>query len=161
MSPKLRWVTPATQSFSLNIYMLYGPFLRSFLNLLQYCLYFYVLVFGHEAQGILAPQTDVKPPALEGQVLATGPTREAPLPSTQTFYFSYHQAPEFWISEVSVASEQCEGFFGAKSEASRLNIFLIDYFLKFLIIYWHDSKIKIVLKCMHWEGLSHLCCARL
>ena len=85
MSPKLIWVAPATQSFSLNIYMLYGPFLRSFLNLLQYCLYFYVLVFGHEAHGILALQPDVKPPALEGQVLATGPPGKPPFPRPRLF----------------------------------------------------------------------------
>ena len=38
-------------------------------------LLFYVLVFGHEACGILAPQPGTEPttPALEGKVLTTGP----------------------------------------------------------------------------------------
>ena len=37
--------------------------------------YIFLQFFGHEARGILAPQPKIKPahPALEGEVLATGP----------------------------------------------------------------------------------------
>ena len=46
-------------------------FLKSFLNLLQYCFCFMFWFFGHKAYGILAPQLGIEsePPALEGQVL--------------------------------------------------------------------------------------------
>ena len=46
------------------------------MNLLQYCFYFYVSVFGCKACGILAPQPGIEPalPALEGKVLDTGLT---------------------------------------------------------------------------------------
>ena len=52
-----------------------GPFLKSLLNLLQYCFCSMFWFFGHEACGILAPQPGIKPasPALEGEVLTTGP----------------------------------------------------------------------------------------
>ena len=48
-------------------------FLKSLLNLLQYCFCFTFWFFGHEACGILAPWPGVKPtpPALEGEVLTT------------------------------------------------------------------------------------------
>ena len=50
---------------------IYGPFKRSLLNLLQYCFCF---LFGEVCE-ILAPQPGIKPapPALEGEVLTTGP----------------------------------------------------------------------------------------
>ena len=46
----------------------------SLFNLLQYCFCFYVLFFGREACGILAPQPGIEPTplALEGEVLITG-----------------------------------------------------------------------------------------
>ena len=49
-------------------------FLKSLLNLLQYCFCFMFWVFGCEACGILAPQpgNEPTPPALEGEVLTTG-----------------------------------------------------------------------------------------
>ena len=52
-----------------------GPFLKSLLNLLQYCFCFMIWFFGHEACGILAPRPGIEPapPALEGEVLTTGP----------------------------------------------------------------------------------------
>ena len=66
------------------------PFLTSLLNLLQYCfcfiyiyiyivLYCFVLLFGHEACGILASQPGMEPtlPAMEGKVLTTGPPRNS------------------------------------------------------------------------------------
>jgi len=48
---------------------------KSLLNLLQYCFFFMFWFVGCEACGILAPGQGVEPapPALEGQVLATGP----------------------------------------------------------------------------------------
>ena len=50
-------------------------FLKSLLNLLQYCFCFMFWFFGPEAYGILAPQPGIEPapPALEGEVLTTGP----------------------------------------------------------------------------------------
>ena len=52
-----------------------GPFSKSLLNLLQYCFYFMFWFFGQEACGILAPRPRIEPtpPALEGEVLTTGP----------------------------------------------------------------------------------------
>ena len=49
------------------------PVLQSLLNLLTTLFLFYVLVFGHEACGVLAPQPGIEhtPPALEVQVLTT------------------------------------------------------------------------------------------
>ena len=52
-----------------------GPFLKSLLNLLQYCFCVIFWLFGLEACGILAPWIAIKPipPALEGEVLTTEP----------------------------------------------------------------------------------------
>ena len=52
-----------------------GPLLKSLLNLLQYCFCFMFWFFGCEACGILAPRPGIEPapPALEGEVLTTGP----------------------------------------------------------------------------------------
>ena len=57
-----------------------GPFLKSLLNLLQYCFYFMFWLFGHQACGILAPRPGIEPspPALEGEVLTTGPPGKSP-----------------------------------------------------------------------------------
>ena len=58
----------------------YRPFLKSLLNLLQYCFCFMFRFFGQEACGILVPQpgTEHSPPVLEGEVL-TRTTREVTL----------------------------------------------------------------------------------
>ena len=53
-----------------------GPFfLKSLLNLLQYYFCFMFCLFGPKACGILAPWPGIEPtpPALEGEVLTTGP----------------------------------------------------------------------------------------
>ena len=52
-----------------------GSFLKSLLNLSQYCFSFMFCFFGHEAGGILAPRPGIEPtpPALEGEVLIIGP----------------------------------------------------------------------------------------
>ena len=54
---------------------LYGPFLKSLLNLLQYCFCFMFLLFGFQACVVLVPQPGIKPTpsALEGEVLTTRP----------------------------------------------------------------------------------------
>ena len=54
-------------------------FYKSFLNLLQYCFGFTFWLFDHEAWGILTPQPGIEPapPALEGEVLATGPPEKS------------------------------------------------------------------------------------
>ena len=80
--PSLAHVYYATHStflfvclFVFKIFFWCGPFLKSLLNLLQYCFCFMFWFFGCEACGILAPQPGIKltPPALEGEVLTTGP----------------------------------------------------------------------------------------
>ena len=60
---------------SIALFFFFFCFLKSLLNLLQYCFYFLVLVFGHEACAILAPWLGMEPtaPALEGEILTTGP----------------------------------------------------------------------------------------
>ena len=49
--------------------------LKVFIEFVTILLLFYILVFGHETCGILAPQPGIKlaPSALEGEVLTTGP----------------------------------------------------------------------------------------
>ena len=59
------------------ICLLLRQFLKSLLNLLQYCFCFVFLIFfffGPEACGILAPQPGIEPapPALEDNFLTTG-----------------------------------------------------------------------------------------
>ena len=67
-----------------------GPFLKSLLNLLPYCFCFMFWVFGPEACWILAPQPSIEPttPALEGEVLTTGPSGKSLLALIP--YWSYH-----------------------------------------------------------------------
>ena len=64
--------------FFLKIFLC-GLILKSLLHLLQYCFCF-LMFFGHEACGILAPQPGIEPTplALEGEVLTTG-SREVPV----------------------------------------------------------------------------------
>ena len=47
---------------------------KAFIEFVTILLLFYILVFGHEACGILAPRPGIEPasPALEGEVLTTG-----------------------------------------------------------------------------------------
>ena len=51
-----------------------GPFLKSLLNLLQYCFCFMFCFFWPQARGILALWPGIEPtsPALEGEILTTG-----------------------------------------------------------------------------------------
>ena len=66
--------------FFLKIFFFWcGSFLKSLLNLLQYCICFGFLAFGREACEILAPPPGIEPapPALEGEVLTTGPPRKS------------------------------------------------------------------------------------
>ena len=67
----------------LKRYFLCEPFLKSLLNLLQYCFCFWF--FGQEAYGVLAPGPEIKPnpPALEGEVLITGPPGKSLHPAFQ------------------------------------------------------------------------------
>ena len=55
-------------------------FLRSLLNLLQYCFHFMFWFFSSEACGISAPQPGIEliPSAPEGDVPTTGPPGESP-----------------------------------------------------------------------------------
>ena len=48
---------------------------KVFIKFVTILLLFYALLFGHEAGGILPPQPGLEPapPALEGEVLTTGP----------------------------------------------------------------------------------------
>ena len=56
-------------------FLMWTIFLKSLLNVLQYCFCFMFWFFGREACGILAPRpgTEPAPAALEGEVLTTGP----------------------------------------------------------------------------------------
>jgi len=58
-----------------------GPFLKSLVNLLQYCFRFMFWFFLREACWISAPQPGIElaSSALEGEVLATGPPRKSPV----------------------------------------------------------------------------------
>ena len=57
-----------------------GQFLKSLLNLLQYCFCFMFWFFGFEAYGILTPWPGIEPapPTLEGKVLTTGLPGKSP-----------------------------------------------------------------------------------
>ena len=59
--------------FSLFFIFCCGPFLKSLLNLLQYCFCFMFWCFDCKVCGILAPHSGIKPapPALEGEVLTS------------------------------------------------------------------------------------------
>ena len=61
--------------FFFFFFFLMWTILRSLSNLLQYCFCFTFWFFGREACGILAPWPEIEPatPALEGEVLTTGP----------------------------------------------------------------------------------------
>ena len=68
-------IIPLKQWLSLFFGIFYvNHFLKSLLNLLQYCL-FNVLFFGHEAYATMTPPPEIEltRPAMEGQVLTTGP----------------------------------------------------------------------------------------
>ena len=57
----------------------YGPFLKSLLNLLHYCFCFIILAFLATGMWDLSSRSGIKParPALEGEVLTTGPPGES------------------------------------------------------------------------------------
>ena len=58
-----------------------GPFQKSLFNLLKYCFCFMFCFLGLKAFGILAPRPGMEPtlPALELEVLTTGPPQKFPL----------------------------------------------------------------------------------
>ena len=67
--------------FLIYIYFWCEPFLKSFIEFVTILLLFYVLVFWlRVACGILAPWPGIEPvpPALEGEVLTTGPPGKSP-----------------------------------------------------------------------------------
>ena len=70
-----------------HIYYYFKDFLifKVLLNLIHDCFCFMFCVFGLEAHGILSPQPGIKPvtPALEGEVLTTGP----PVGKSPNIYF--------------------------------------------------------------------------
>ena len=69
-----------------------GPYLKSLLNLLQYC--FCLFFFCYEACGILVPRPGIEPtpPTLKGNVLTTGPPGES-LTVLSTFAF------KLWVKQ--------------------------------------------------------------
>jgi len=99
-----------------------GPFLKSLLNLLQYCFCFMFWCFGHETCEILAPLPGIEPipPALEDKVLITGPPGKSPSPTlywwpSQSFLHShcsshiclwqlYFQKSLIWLSHFNQGS---------------------------------------------------------
>ena len=83
------FATKSVLSFYTNVVFFFSPrffffmwtiFLKSLLNLVQYCFCFLSWFFGCEARGVLVPWPGIKPtpPALEGEVLATGPPGKFP-----------------------------------------------------------------------------------
>ena len=83
-----RWLRPCERNFIflrffffgifLKYFLMWITFLKSLLNLLQYCSSFMFWLFGHKAWacGNLMAQTGIKPTPLywmEGEVLTTGP----------------------------------------------------------------------------------------
>ena len=78
LPPRVLYIISGASEIFIFIYLFIWCglfFLKSLLNLLQYCFCFMFWFFGHEACGILAPWTGIEPapPALEGEVLTTGP----------------------------------------------------------------------------------------
>ena len=67
-------------------------FLRSLLNLLQYCFCFMLWLFGPEACGILVPPPGIEPAplALEGDVFTTGPPGK---PCVHVNYYGHIASP--------------------------------------------------------------------
>ena len=65
--------------------------LKVFIEFVTMLLLFYVLVFWRQACGILAPQPGIKPapPALEGEVLTTGPPGKSPIPVFLCFLVTF------------------------------------------------------------------------
>ena len=65
----------ASKCLFLKRYFYVDHFLKSLLNLLQYCFCFIFCFFGLQASGILVPQPGIEPAplALEGTVLIPGP----------------------------------------------------------------------------------------
>ena len=64
-------------------------FLKALLKLLQYCFCYSCFgFFGPEACGILAPQPRIEPapPALEGEILTTGPEGSPELLQSEQVY---------------------------------------------------------------------------
>ena len=78
-----------SSSINIHIFKVFwcGPFLKSLLNLLQYCFCFMCWFFGPEACGILAPWPRIKPTstALEDEVSTTGPPGKSPQCIFNTF----------------------------------------------------------------------------
>ena len=66
----------------------HGPFLKSWLNLLQYWFSFTFWFFGQEACWILAPWPGFTPtsPALEDETITTGPSEKSP---SEIIYIRY------------------------------------------------------------------------
>ena len=69
LEDKQAWHLVSTKYFLIFFFFWCRPFLKSLLNLLQYC-FCLIYLFGHEVCGILAPQPGIEPapPALEGEV---------------------------------------------------------------------------------------------
>ena len=91
--PSIRVFSNESVIFFLIYIFLCRPFLKSLLNLLQYCFCFMICFFGHEACGILVPQPGIKPTplGLESKVLTTVPPRESPNESVLCIRW-----PKYW-----------------------------------------------------------------
>ena len=76
-------------------FFLCGPFLKSLLNLLQYCFCLMFWFFGREACGMLAPQPGLEPnpPALEGEGLTTGLPGKPPPKGFLCLIFTNQMSP--------------------------------------------------------------------
>ena len=75
-----------------------GPFLKSLLNLLQYCFCLMFWPFGHEACGILASQLGIEPAPLPSIPPTPGPTPEDEVLTTRLPGKSLYV--DFWLQGI-------------------------------------------------------------
>ena len=80
--------------FFKNFFFWCGPFLKSLLNLLQYCFCLMFWFFGREACGMLAPQPELNPSfALEGEGLTSGLPGKPPPKGFLCLIFTNQMSP--------------------------------------------------------------------
>ena len=67
--------------FFIILFFWCGLFLKSLLNLFQFCFHFLFWFFGHKACGILVSWAEIEPapPALKGEFITTGPPEKSPV----------------------------------------------------------------------------------
>ena len=137
-----------TNSLFLKFFFFWcGPFLKSLLNLLQYCLCFAFFFFGHKACGILAPWSGIEPtpPTLEGEILTT-------VPPGKSYKFSFRsQFPPHLLALLNLTFFMNKLYFRTSSAD-------IKPFCKSFSLLGKNNKKKVL--SFHLKGfiLVLLCC---